>query len=322
MDFKAEDKAMIRRRGFTLVELLVVIAIVGVLVAILLPAVQAARESGRRMQCSNNLKQLALAALNYENAMKTLPPGGISSNEYSYVIFILPQLEEDAIYKSVNFKLTTAYNDQNKMKMSLNKIPALLCPSCTHDKSNLHLWQTNPTTKWGDHVPANQNGQTAYTLHYVGIMGPMGTNPLTGQQYSYDNIPEEQQYGYYATSGTMHRDSGVASASIRDGLTHTYLFGETSWNGYDKFRSWHRGPSRVSSNGKKVASGGCKNVAQPINSGDKYGEFNDGAFGSEHPGGAHFVMCDGSVHFLAQDIEPAVYFGMASRAGGENASIP
>src|SRR5256714_13555627 len=93
-----------RRFGFTLVELLVVIAIIGVLVAILLPAVQAAREAARRMQCSNNLKQIGLALHNYENAYGTLPPGGIYVNSSgmkrgSALVHLLPFIEQPALYE-------------------------------------------------------------------------------------------------------------------------------------------------------------------------------------------------------------------------------
>ncbi len=312
---------MERRCAFTFVELLVVIAIVGVMIALVVPALQSAQEAARRTQCANNLKQIALACLSYESARGVLPPGGDSSNEYSYAVYILPQLEQEGVHKDVNFSVATAYNDQNKLKISLNKIPALLCPSCQHEQSNLHMWQTDPSKKWGDYVPASQDGQNTYTLHYVGNMGPMGTNPMTNQPYPYESVSDRINLGHCSTSGTLYRDSAVTSGSIRDGMAHTYLLGEISWNGYEKFRCWHRGASRVSPNGPKDASGGSKNVRHPINSGSGYGVFNDGAFGSQHPGGTHFVMCDGSVHFLDQLIDPAIYFGMASRAGREIAGL-
>src|SRR6188474_2683919 len=91
------------RRAFTLVELLVVIAIIGVLVALLLPAVQAAREAARRMSCSNNLKQLSLALHNYEDTHKTLPPAGIDSNQMSWTVLLLPYMEQKPLYDQFNF---------------------------------------------------------------------------------------------------------------------------------------------------------------------------------------------------------------------------
>ena len=91
------------RLGFTLVELLVVIAIIGVLVALLLPAVQSAREAARRMSCSNNLKQLSLALHNYEDTHKTFPPAGIDSNQMSWVVLLLPYFEQKNLYDQFNF---------------------------------------------------------------------------------------------------------------------------------------------------------------------------------------------------------------------------
>src|SRR5262247_3134396 len=90
-------------RAFTLVELLVVIAIIGVLVALLLPAVQAAREAARRMRCSNNLKQLSLGLLNYEDVYKTLPPAGINTNQMSWVVMLLPYIEQKNLFDQFNF---------------------------------------------------------------------------------------------------------------------------------------------------------------------------------------------------------------------------
>src|SRR4051812_46549754 len=91
------------KAGFTLVELLVVIAIIGVLVALLLPAVQAAREAARRTQCSNNLKQLSLALLNYETVHTTFPPAGIDTNQMSWTVLLLPYFEQQALYDQFNF---------------------------------------------------------------------------------------------------------------------------------------------------------------------------------------------------------------------------
>src|SRR2546427_5297251 len=91
------------RSGFTLVELLVVIAIIGVLVALLLPAVQAAREAARRMSCSNNLKQLSLALHNYESTFSSLPPAGIDTNQMSWVVMLLPYMEQQPLFDKFNF---------------------------------------------------------------------------------------------------------------------------------------------------------------------------------------------------------------------------
>src|SRR5215216_5717465 len=124
------------RPGFTLVELLVVIAIIGVLVALLLPAVQAAREAARRMQCSNHLKQLSLALHNYESTHLTLPPAGIDSNQMSWVVLTLPFIEQGNLYSQFNFN-AGGWNAFNRITLVKRvKIPALLCPSLATPKDN------------------------------------------------------------------------------------------------------------------------------------------------------------------------------------------
>src|SRR5690349_14305662 len=119
------------RGGFTLVELLVVIAIIGVLVALLLPAVQSAREAARRMQCSNNLKPLSLALHNYESALKTFPPAGIDSNQMSWTVLLLPYFEQQALYDQFNFN-KGAWNAFNRITLVQGaRIKALICPDLT-----------------------------------------------------------------------------------------------------------------------------------------------------------------------------------------------
>src|SRR5262245_22393651 len=117
------------RRAFTLVELLVVIAIIGVLVALLLPAVQAAREAARRMRCSNNLKQLSLGLHNYEDVHKTLPPAGINTNQMSWLVLVLPYIEQTNLYDRFNFN-AGAWNANNRITIVKRvKIPIINCPS-------------------------------------------------------------------------------------------------------------------------------------------------------------------------------------------------
>ena len=123
------------RRGFTLVELLVVIAIIGILVALLLPAIQAAREASRRAQCTNNLKQVGIAIQNYHDAYRALPILGMGSAHGSWVLHLLPQLEQGGLYERYKFTLQWNYIAQNaaagvdNLSVSNVRIAALTCPS-------------------------------------------------------------------------------------------------------------------------------------------------------------------------------------------------
>ena len=296
--------AKTRKSAFTLVELLVVIAIIGILIALLLPAVQAAREAARRMSCSNNLKQLGLSLHNYHSAHRSFPPGGMTPNGLSFIVLLLPYIEQKALHDRFDFD-AGEYRTEGKLDRSLAAIPALLCPSCNRQRSNLSAGGTNFTERW----PADSSGEDTYTTHYVGIMGPVGVNPATGSDYI-EEAPG--QFGPHALQGVLTKDIAVRIADITDGTSHTHALGEISWNKYSKFRTWIRG-STLSG----TAMGSCKNVIEPINAGQPYGTFNHGAFGSEHPGGAQFGLCDGSVTFVSENVDYDVYLSTASRDGGE-----
>jgi prepilin-type N-terminal cleavage/methylation domain-containing protein len=302
-------------RGFTLVELLVVIAIIGILIALLLPAVQAAREAARRTQCINNLKQIGVALHNYHDALGSFPPGGMTDNEVGYLVFLLPFLEESELHDEFNFSSFESTgkrwnDDYQKIGVALTPIMTVLCPSCDQWKSNLSLRNN------AERIPHTAKGADPYTTHYMAIMGPVGTNPTTGGSYSLDSYAASTRGGH-STDGIMHKNSQVRFKEVTDGTSHTFALGEVSWNECEKFRAWVRGCD--SPNG--AVSGTAKNVADPINTGDPYGLFNHGAFGSEHPGGTHFSLCDGSATFVSENIAHDIYLSTASRNGDEVRTI-
>lgn len=305
------------RVAFTLVELLVVIAIIGVLVGLLLPAVQSAREAARRMQCSNNFKQLALALHNYGDTHRLFPPAGVTTNQLGWHVFILPFIEQGPLHNQFNFaegqfNAGPGFRGPRKNELALNRIAAFLCPSCADE---LDGWE---------HPNALADGKVVFTTHYHGVMGPRGTNPFTGQTYRVlaQNVGN---YGGYAQQGALTFPRPAKFGDFQDGTSNTFAIGETSWSLPGKrnltWRAWIFGANGAFNDVEQNrAFPGSKNVFYPINS-RITSTFNNTSFGSLHTGGAQFARADGSVHFVSQSIDQAIYLAAASRDGGEVVSL-
>ncbi len=292
-----------RHRGFTLIELLVVIAIIAVLIALLLPAVQQAREAARRSSCQNNLKQLGLALHNYHDTFKVFPPGGFSNGtRFSWHVFILPQIDQAPLYGQLNFNVLI-YNDAtNESFLNPALVPGFLCPSGTRNRG-----YTADTTQ--------------QTAHYYGVMGPK-TAPGGPVAYGCTGVsntaaecavPTTGAHGGYSRDGILGRNTANRIADVIDGTTNTFMVGEIS-NTLTKantemigYRRWWRGF-------ESTASAGSKNVVFGINTTGYNGSnnFNDIAFGSNHPGGTHFLMADGSTQFVSENVDFQSYISTAS----------
>ena len=355
------------RGAFTLVELLVVVAIIGILIALLLPAVQAARGAARRMSCTNNQKQIGLACHTYHDATKALPRVGSWQTNLSYAVSILPYIEQSSLFEQFNFdpavfNATTRIPDDPQAKTYRNRklglstviVPAYLCPSANR--------KIRVTT--ADGSPQASEGTEFYALHYLGVCGPV-TN-ATGDPYTVDTTGYPVMgiatgWGYLATSGAFALTNNYLTlGSISDGTSNTLMIGEISKAEYQKnpnaMRAWTRGPLNYASGGQTATvtlignaayNGGAllalndvfavsgKNVRWPINTvtckasvklmdcnnADSTMFDNDQAFGSNHTGGANFVMGDASAQFLTQTINMDTYRGLASRNMGENVSL-
>jgi prepilin-type N-terminal cleavage/methylation domain-containing protein/prepilin-type processing-associated H-X9-DG protein len=319
------------RRGFTLIELLVVIAIIAILIGLLLPAVQKVREAAARMSCQNKLKQLGLALHNFHDVNNKLPPGAQEdvlpnpnppgNTTYirgtSWIVFILPQMEQDNIYRLYSF--AQAYNSTANGLIGANVIPTLFCPSGPDAKTRLD---------------PNTNLTTSVSTHYYGIMGPGGlTNPtanvIGGTTYNY-TIGNANSNGawsahgmlsqYRETAGSVSTNRTVKLTDVADGLTNTLMLGERSVNfapgsTTNDYRSWLRGNSG--------GSGATKNITYPINSTWYNGSnnFNDISMGSNHSGGCNFALGDGSVRFINQSLDITIYKACASMNSGEVAPL-
>jgi prepilin-type processing-associated H-X9-DG protein len=293
--------------------LLVVIAIIGILIALLLPAVQAARESARRSQCVNNLKQCGLALHNYQDAKKTLPPAAMvprNGTEDLWVngllVDVFEYLEQNALADQI--VRNTNYSAAPNVTTAKTRINTFLCPSL-----DLLYDENDPNQFW-------------YVSHYLGVMGTMrkvqpGMETAHCGAYSVDGLFQPDPRPITAGAGTPAIARGKRLEDVKDGTSNTLAMGERTYH----LRTWIRGAEKQG-DATKLCVVQAKNIRWPINSSPKVLNytasprtclFNDLYFGSRHPGGANFVYADGSVHFLRQTMSFTVYEELATIQGGE-----
>lgn len=329
------------KRGFTLVELLVVIAIIAILMGLLLPAVQMAREAARRTSCQNNMRQLGLAAMNYESARQKLPPGYTqdyiggqspsSLNGYqghSAFFYLLPYLEQNNLYdrfdRSVpkkNISLTAENN------LSAGIIPGFYCPSDQLDKAP-QQYQSGSTTQY--------YGMTSYKANG-------GSRPIYATRSTND--------GLFMATGSAARKAYTAEqghevrfAEILDGQSNTIMFGEcfhedqnfdsftdAGWNSGSTIKTWARWYPAGGDTGLGNIMGGAFapiNFTIPWAYGEPGAPGSQGAwyiyqdqrlsaFGSGHPGGANFTLADGSTRFVVEEISQSTLALYCQRKDGE-----
>ncbi|PQO26049.1 prepilin-type cleavage/methylation domain-containing protein [Blastopirellula marina] len=333
------------RHGFTLVELLVVIAIIGVLIALLLPAVQQAREAARRMQCSNNLKQIGLALQNYHDTYLVLPPGGMpqgttahaGEHQPSWIVRILPFLEQSTITNQAVFA-GTDWSGRNldvnwKLKHDI-VIGSLLCPSSDLDPTR-QQGTNSGTQSLG--APATINVQVA---SYVAIAGA-GLEPS-----DLSTAPGRNGVGRMSFNGAMpivnmvngigsspQRQQALSLAQITDGTSNTFCVGEQSSSlresgnlrdcraGNIAGGMWSSGSATADSNSQAYNT---TTIREPVNW-HLYNNYSCTAFHalakntsirSNHPGGAQFVLLDGSVRFVTETTDLRNLLKLAIRDDG------
>ena len=305
-----------RHAAFTLVELLVVIAIIGVLVALLLPAVQAAREAARRAQCTNQLKQLGLAFLNFESTFGKFPPGKIGCNSFiaaargrggaceglsggadfsrgSGFLLILPQLEQQALYDLAEPLADDGLhnplgNSPQRWEAAGTRLEALICPSDGTD----HEFCC-PESDWWNRF-RNPQASTSYAM-MMGTLGP------SGDDYArvYDN------------DGVFFFKKWIEAREITDGLSHTIFIGEII-EGYkaETIGRWataerYEDALRCAEHPVNTRPGLPEGLVSPNG--------HNGTFNSNHPGGVVFAYGDGHTIFVSENIDIDVYQAMATR---------
>lgn len=299
-----------KRQGFTIIELLVVIAIIAILVSLLLPAVQQAREAARRTACRNNLKQLALAMHNYESMHQVFPPGYIhrfgptgSAEELAnhaglaWGAMLLPQLEQTQLYESFDPNVPVWDN--------VNRVPretflsVFLCPSDPYSEDTLVIRDdsVNPVEGYAAASYAANWGPSTATVNL-------------------DDTPLQSQGVFYRNSSTRVRD-------IRDGLSNTLAIGErtngpipggTTGGGHALFETaWPAAVREITDfpddHGHMVLFETQFRPNQP--GGD------DKGLSAPHEGMAQFAICDGSVRGISENIDADLYEALSTRAGGE-----
>ena len=338
------------KRAFTLVELLVVIAIIGVLVALLLPAVQAAREAARRMSCSNNLKQIGIALHNHHDVKLHFPPGGVNTGQNgtrcytTWSIEILPYMEQQPLYdrydqKQFNEHANNTFVTQSRVKPyecpadTLNgkmEIPAsgphqskpwrhgsYRANSGRSDIDNLHgRWDTFEPDFWSFPVGSTPK------MHNPQYRGPLHA---TGRNYNGTNFNESVMRAGVPLSwlGGPER-----MADISDGTSNTLMVGEctfadTTLPGSNRATFWAFTYASYNQSSVTVEPRTLNNYYQKCaNAPGRHGDqLCKAAFGSNHTRGLNFVFCDGSVKFVSYNVDVFLLANTATIQGGENTII-
>jgi prepilin-type N-terminal cleavage/methylation domain-containing protein len=326
---------ILRRKGFTIVELLVVIAIIGILISLLLPAVQAAREAARRLECINHLKQISLAIMNHENSTKRFPTGGWGwkwvgdpdrgsgqNQPGGWAYNILPFMEQGVLHNmGAGQKGTTKYNAAAEM-IGL-PLPEFICP--TRRAAVLYPYHPNITPQTFNATSTSSAARTDYAINRGDFFVDRIEGPVSYDDTSY-KWPDTTQI-----TGISFIRSVVKVTDITDGLSNTYLVGEKYLNSQEYTSGKELGDDSSICQGDDYDNaryvGHAHFIMQdgkpviedlpvlPVKDMRTYSD--DFCFGSAHPSTWQMSFCDGSVHSITYDINAELHRRLGNRSDGE-----
>jgi prepilin-type N-terminal cleavage/methylation domain-containing protein len=328
-------------RAFTLVELLVVIAIIGVLVALLLPAIQAAREAARRTQCANNMKQIGLAVHNYHGARNHLPPMRVDDHQPTWLQLVLDYMEQSQIKGLWDPSLGCFYDQRLETRNAT--VEAYSCPSMVHDEKFVvrlpdavhgHARRDPVTGDIGFQGSISDYRAVAGTTIDIELpteICPTSPHPMTNGQYDACTgqyvdgaLPQADRPSVRYKAGTSNKGllsfKAITSfKSISDGTSQTLLAGEVSREISEGGHAFNGDHSPGFPTGLKAPF--CQRCTMPrmpdnITS-DTNNQYADGGFGSGHPGTVIFLLADASVQFIQRDIDMSIMERLATRAGDD-----